>query len=343
MNKYKYILAPYLMQKDSDSIRFADLLRMTHLNIAFGLIKDAVVSVDHLKNLDRLAMYKRVNPDLKIILSVGGWGADGFSQAADSEEGRESLAKTALEIVQKWDFDGIDIDWEYPCSEQAGIVYGPQDKENYTLLLKELRKWLDQAGEKNRKNYLLTSAVGGDQYYIDGTNMKEVAEILDYVNLMTYDLRGGFTDIAGHHASLGPQTGDEDGPCSIRTVKLYHDAGVPYEKMVLGAAFYGRTWQGIEEAGDMHGLGQKAKTKGVGRVDFDIQSDYEIKKNGYTRYFDERAHAPYLFNGENFVSYEDAVSIKAKCDFVKEKGLAGMMYWAYGNHVLFDEMSKDLD
>lgn len=339
---YKHILAPYIMEKTVEMMRVSDIMRMTHLNIAFAHVKDSIVSVDHLQRLDRIATYKLINPELKVILSIGGWAADGFSQAASTKEGRETFAKTAMAIVEKWDFDGMDIDWEYPCSDQAGIAYGPEDKENFTLLLTELRKILDSSESKNNKKYLLTAAVGGEQYFIDGTEMDKVAQILDYVNLMTYDLRGGFTDVSGHHASLGPQTGDENGPCSMRTVELFHNAGVPYEKMILGAAFYGRMWSDVSST-ENNGLGQKAATKGVGLFEFDLQDEKTIELNGYTRYFDEKAQAPYLFNGKNFISYEDKVSIKAKCNFVKEKGLAGMMYWAYGNHVLFDEMAADLD
>lgn len=340
--KHKHILAPYIMENSVNMLRVADIMRMTHLNISFAHVNNNVVTVDHLNYLDRIEVYKKINPELKVILSIGGWGADGFSQAAKTKEGRETFANTAMQIVEKWDFDGMDIDWEYPCSDQAGIAYGPEDKENYTLLLKELRNILDNSEKKNNKKYLLTSAVGGEQYFIDGTQMDKVAEILDYVNLMTYDLRGGFTDITGHHASLGPQTGDEKGPCSIKTVEMFHKAGVPYEKMVLGAAFYGRMWSGVSST-ENNGLGQKAATKGVGYVDLDLQDENAIKLNGYTRYFDEKAKAPFLFNGENFISYEDKVSIKAKCDYVKEKGLAGMMYWAYGNHILFEEMANNLD
>lgn len=341
MNR-KHILAPYIMEQTVDQVRIADILRMTHFNIAFALIKDGAVTVDHLNYLDRIAVYKKINPDLKVIISIGGWGADGFSQAAETKEGREKFATSAMAIVEKWDFDGMDIDWEYPCSDQAGIVYGPQDKENYTLLLQELRNTLNEAGKKNGKQYLLTSAVGGDQYFIDGTEMKKVAEILDYVNLMTYDLRGGFTHVTGHHASLGPQTGDENGPCSMRTVELFHQAGVPYEKMVLGAAFYGRMWKGISSA-ENNGLGQTAETVGGERYYFDVQDPAAVKANGFTQYYDEKAKAPWLFDGKNFISYEDPASIKAKCDFVKEKGLAGMMYWAYGNHLLFEAMNENLD
>lgn len=335
--KRNYIFAPYVMERTTNDIRIADIMRITHLNIAFAHVKDSIVTVDHLKYLDRVAIYKAINPDLKVLISVGGWGADGFSQAAMTQEGRELFAKTSCEIVKKWGFDGIDIDWEYPCSDQAGIAYDPADKVNFTLLLHELRNTLNGLGE----SYLLTAAVGGEQYYIDGTEMDKVAQILDFINLMTYDLRGGFSHVTGHHANLGPQTGDENGPSSMRTIEIYHNAGVPYNKMVLGAAFYGRAWSDVQSKLN-NGLGQTSSNVGVGGGGFDELKASYINKNGYTRYFDEKAQAPYLFDGSNFITYEDEASIKAKCDYVKGKGLAGIMYWAYGCHDLFEVMNDNI-
>lgn len=339
--KRTHVFAPYITENRINGLRVTDLLRMTHLNIAFALVKDAIVTVEHLQYLDRIAVYKRVNPDLRINLSIGGWGADGFSQAAMTEGGRKSFAKTAMDILLKWDFDGIDIDWEYPCSDQAGIAYSPEDKPNFTALMKELRHTLNESGSKNGKKYELSCAVGGEQYFIDGTEMDKVVQYVDYVNLMTYDLRGGFSDIAGHHTNLYPQTGDENGPCGARTAELFHKAGVPYEKMVLGAAFYSRKWGGIT-ASEANGLGQRAQTKGMGGVSYDaLKADY-INKGGFTRYWDEQAQAPFLFNGSEFMSYEDEESLKAKCIFAQEKNMAGIMYWEYGAHDLFDVIAQNL-
>lgn len=346
--KRNHVFAPYIMENTVNDLRVADLLRMTHLNISFAHVKNSVVTVDHLQFLDRIAIYKKINHELRVNLSIGGWSADGFSQAAMTKEGRKTFADTAMEIVLKWDFDGIDIDWEYPCSDQAGIAYAKEDKENFTLLMAELRQALDMAGLKNGKKYELSCAVGGEQYFIDGTQMDKVSRYVDYVNLMTYDLRGGFTDITGHHANLYPQTGDENGPCGQRTAELFHKAGVPYEKMVLGAAFYGRKWEGVSNGNtagvtDNNGLGQKASTVGIGGSGYDGLKAEFINKSGYTRYWDEQAQAPFLFNGDTFISYEDEMSIKAKCRFIEEKGLAGIMYWAYGSHDLFDVIAANLD
>lgn len=337
-----HIFAPYIMENTVNDLRVYDIMRITHLNIAFGLIRDNIVTVDHLEYLNRIPVYKRINPALKVILSIGGWGADGFSQAAMTEEGRAAFVSSAMEIVQQHDFDGVDIDWEYPCIDTAEIACDPADKVNFTLLMQELRDGLRILGEKTGKTYLLTCAVGGEAYFIENTEMDRIADIVDYVNLMTYDLRGGFETNAGHHTNLYPQSGDPEGPCGARTVRLYHEAGVPYEKMVLGAAFYGRRWAGVTDGGT-HGLGQKAVTVGNIRTEFNLQDNKAVAANRFTKFWDENAKAAYLYDGADFISYETPESISAKCDFIREKNLAGLMYWAYGNHTLFEAVNEHLD
>lgn len=340
--KRKYMLAPYIKESTVNLLRVYDIMRMTHLNISFAHVKNDVVTVDHLKYLDGISIYKKINPDLKVIISIGGWGADGFSQAATTEKGRKTFAETAMDIVYKWDFDGIDIDWEYPSSDQAGIAYSKDDKVNFTLLMEELRRVLDEGKAKNGKSYTLCCAVGGGDYFVEGTEMDKVAKVCDYINLMTYDLRGGFAHTTGHHTNLYPQTGDENGICGVYTVEMFHRAGVPYEKMVLGAAFYGRRWDNLLTT-DNNGLMQESEGTGLGGGDFETLKNDFINKNGFVRYFDDNAKAPYLFDGKSFISYEDEESIKAKCQYVKEKGLYGIMYWAYGSPTLFDAIADNLD
>lgn len=337
----KLIFAPYVFGRGFDELRVYDIQRITHMNVAFGLIDHDVVTVDHLDHLDRIATYKLINPALQVILSIGGWEADGFSQAAMTEQGRRTFVDSAMAIVEKWDFDGVDIDWEYPCIDQAPIACDPRDKQNYTYLMQDLRKGLDATSAKTGKKYILTTAVGGEQYYIDNTEMDKVQEVCDYINLMTYDLRSDFTWYAGHHTGLYPQTGDEEGPSCQRTVEIFHKAGVPYEKMVLGSAFYGRKWDGI--LNDVNrGLGQKASTVGEGNYRFDLLDDEAVAAHGYHRYWDDQAKAPFLYNGSDFISYENEESIKHKCAYIKEMHLAGLMYWAYGESRLFEAVVKHL-
>ena len=274
---------------------------------------------------DGIVSIRKSNPELKIVLSVGGWGADGFSQAARTKEGRERFAASALAIVKEYGLDGIDIDWEYPGTSLAGIASDRSDKENYTLLLAELRKTLDAY----REGMLVTTAVGGDVYFALQTDMKEASRYLDYVQLMTYDLQGGFQKVTGHHAALYHSEGNLFDACVQKAVNGFVNAGVPMEKLILGVPFYSRKWDGVKGAGCRNGLGMEAETVGGYGGDYGELKESWIGKRGFIRYWDEQAKVPYLFDGETFISYEDCESLGVKIAYLKEKGMGGIMFWEY--------------
>ena len=221
--------------------------------------------------------------------------------------------------------DGIDIDWEYPGTSLAGIGSHVNDKENYTLLLKALRESLNHMeGEKS-----LSVAVGGDVYFALQTDMKAASKYLDYVQLMTYDLQGGFQKVTGHHAALYHSEGNLLDVCVDKAVKAFHEAGVPMEKLILGVPFYSRQWNGVKGEGCRHGLGMEADSVGGYGGDYaELKADW-IGKNGFVRYWDEVAKVPYLFDGKTFVSYEDEESLGGKIEYLKEMGMGGIMFWEY--------------
>lgn len=192
MSSNKLILAGYAGDSVLPQVTAEDARKLTHLNVAFGHVKNDRIAIEHLQNLAQLQVLKFYNPELLILLSVGGWSAGGFSEAASTAEGRRQFAESAVLVLEAAPFDGIDLDWEYPCYSEAGIASSPNDKQNFTLLLKELREALDAKGQADGKHYLLTIAAGADQYYIDGTEMDVIHPYLDFIQLMTYDMRGGF-------------------------------------------------------------------------------------------------------------------------------------------------------
>lgn len=338
-----YILAAYLMDGGVDAVREDDLFKLTHINYAFALIRDGKVVGDHLKNIDKLRLFKRINPELTTVISIGGWGAGGFSEAVSTPEGRSVFADTAIELMRAHNLDGIDVDWEYPCSSAAGIASSPDDKHNFTLMLKELREKLDKLGQRDNKRYLLTIAAGAGKYYIDSTEMHLVQQYLDYVNLMTYDMRGTVEHVTGHHTNLFAPAIDPDGISCHKAVVIFRNAGVPLEKMVLGAAFYGRMWKGVNNADS--GLNQRAETTGRFTLPYTDLSQGYINKNGFVRHWDDSAKAPYLFNGCAFISYDDRESLQHKARYVKERGLAGIMFWEYSldrTYTLVDALYREL-
>lgn len=315
-----YCIIGYAMNPSLSTITQEDTKKLTHLNLAFGLIKDGLPDLSILPDIDLIHTFRQWNPALKIVLSVGGWGAGGFSTMAMTEEGRRNFSRACLDIVEQYGLDGIDIDWEYPCSDLAEIDADPRDRENFTFLLAALREALG--------NRIVSIAVGGDESFIQNTEMDKVAKIVDYVQLMTYDLRGGFTSEAGHHASLGASRGDTSKANARAVVELFHAAGVPYDKMVLGAAFYGRSF--TVTSAENNGLLQPSGI-GIPGPTFGEITEAFLAEHQYTEYWDAEAEAAYLFNGKVFVSFESERAIRLKCNYVKEKGLHGIMYWEHGN------------
>ena len=323
MGKKKVI--GYVGTRDLGKMREEDIRKLDVINIAFGHIRDNEVVWEESAGTEaKLERIRKIHPEIKIILSIGGWSADGFSQAAMTESTREKAAKSAAALVAAHKLDGIDIDWEYPCFAVAGIAADLRDKENFTLFLAKLRQELDALGNGR----MLTIAAGGDTYFTLHTDMAKAQEYLDYVQLMTYDLQGGFVKVTGHHASLYPGTTNLFDVCVDKAVKVFQEAGVPAEKLIVGVPFYARVWREVKGGGD--GLGREAGTVGTGGPGYGELAESYIDKNGFRRYWDDAGKAPYLFDGNCFISYDDGESLRAKTDYVKEKGLGGIMFWEYG-------------
>ncbi len=330
----KYALA-YAMNEGLTVFTKEDLHCLTHINLAFGLVKDGLLDISGLTHMGLIETFRAWNPEIKIILSVGGWGAGRFSTMAMTAAGREAFAQSCLETAERYGLDGIDIDWEYPCNGQAGIDHDPRDRENFTLLLQALR---DKIGPRS-----LSIAAGAGAYFVRDTEMEKVAQLVDYVQIMTYDMRSGFTRQAGHHAALRAGAGDNSGLNTVDMVAMFHQAGVPLEKIVIGAAFYSRQWSGVEDKNN--GLCQPAQTGGEGGPRYSDITEQFIAQHGYTRYWDKDAQAAYLWNGSSFISYENPEAIALKCRYVKEAGLLGIMYWEHGcdtTHELVTVIGKEL-
>lgn len=320
------LIIGYIRDTGLAEITKEEALQLTHINIAFGKVKGNEISLE-LKNMHCTETIREYNKDIKILLSVGGWSAGGFSEMASTEVGRKRFSESCVEVINKYNLDGVDLDWEYPCYSEAEIGSSKNDKVNFTLLLKEIRTHIDAEGAKNNRKYLLTIAAGADQYYVDGTEMDKAQEYLDYVQLMTYDMRGGFQTLTGHHTNLFTGTGDLFRISCDASARLFERAGVPKDKIVLGVAFYSRRWKDVPNVNN--GLYQMCPGSGGYGPDFTELYENYINKNGFNRFWDDECKAPYLFNGNEFITYEDEESIKHKCEYVNETGLRGLMFWEY--------------
>ena len=274
---------------------------VTHINYAFGHVTSGfdAARVDNPDRLRKIVALKSYNPALKVLLSVGGWGSGNFSEMASDPALRESFAASCLNLVKTYGLDGIDIDWEYPTSSAAGISSSPEDTDNFSLLIAQLRLTLGE-------DLLLTMASCAGAQYVD---FKAVAPLLDFVNIMSYDMGwNGQEHSALYRSELsGDCTADE-------AVKAHLAAGVPAQKLVMGVPFYGR-----------------------GSAEFAAGLDYrEIgaalsAAPGFTECWDEVGMVPYIAapDGRCVFSYDNVRSLGIKCDYIEAQGLKGAMYWDY--------------
>ncbi len=307
--------------------------KLSAINYAFAHIVDGTIAFDQGGDqsspdvvLARLQALKSRNPNLKILVSVGGWGADGFSDAALSKASRAKFAQSAATLLTHYGLDGIDLDWEYPGLPGPGIRHRDEDKRNFTLLLEALRHRLDALGTSAKKHYLITAALA-DGAFVEHIELGRIHVYLDWINLMAYDFHNSLTTTTGHHAALSVSaTSAADERSVERAVNQFLAAGVPPRKLVVGVPFYGRAFADVRD--ENHGLDQP-----YGHYD----GDYPWPKlavecmgrNGYVRYWDDKAQAPYLWNAQTrmFVSYDDPQSLALKAGFVRSHQLGGMMYW----------------
>jgi chitinase len=308
--------------------------KLSHINYAFVNVIGNRAFLSNEKtdtvNFRLLNELKKVNKDLKILISLGGWTwSKNFSDAVLSDTSNRNFSQSAVDIVAKHDLDGVDIDWEYPNMIGDSNVYRPEDKQNYTILFKNLREQLDSLGKVTGKKYFVTTAVGGNVDYTSNTEMDKVAQYCDFINLMAYDFAGGRDTLSNHHTGLYPSSPENSKYSSTdEGVKMFLNAGVPANKLVVGMGFYGKGWEMASTANN--GLFQKtvrpARAGGFGFIKDSLEN-----KNGFVKYWDDKAKSPYIFNAEKkiFISYDDERSIKEKCDYIKKNGLRGAMFWEY--------------
>ena len=273
---------------------------------AFAEIKpDGTVSIPTPKYLRQLLSLKKDNPDLKVVVAIGGWGQDGFSDAAATPTSRYNFARQVNALINKYNLDGIDIDWEYPGSSAAGIKSSPNDKENFTLLLTAIRdvigydKWLSVAGTGERA-YINNSIEAG-----------KIAPLINYFNLMSYDFTAGETgdNARKHQSNLYNSSLSLPGYSVDGMVKDLENAGIPSEKIMMGIPFYGRLGATVTKSYDQ------------------LRNDF-INKNGYVVKFDRDAKVPYLEKDGVFeMSYDDLLSIYIKAQYVINNCLGGIFSW----------------
>lgn len=290
----------------------SSLDQVDYINLSFGLIKEMngkyLLDITNVK--DAIAKIKAKVKDAKIVLSIGGWGASGFSEALSNEDLRRAFVLSIVDVVKSYDLKGVDLDWEYPTVTNQFIKGRIEDRHNYSLLLKELKAKLTALDQK----LILSAAVPcKTQYY----EVSEVNKYLDYLHIMSYDLDYG-CKFASHLGA--PRNSKYTLSSSQQGLMNWVAAGFDVHKIVLGCAFYVRFSKVVSATN--HGLGEEIQS-------FETLSYKDFTKLNVPTYLDEEALAPYGFKDGKFYSFDGILGIKAKCALVQEQGAAGIMCWEY--------------
>ena len=302
--------------------------QLTHIIFSFAHLKGNDLHVQNAKDsatIKKLVSLKKKYPTLKIILSMGGWGGCEFcSQVFSSAGGRKDFASSSKHLLQYFGADGIDLDWEYPVIEGfPKHQFLPEDKQNFTALLTEMRK---QFGKK----YEISFAAGGfTSYILQSVEWSKIMPLLNRVNLMTYDLVNGYATISGHHTPLYSTLQQKESIANA--VYMLDSLHVPLDKLDIGAAFYARIFKLTDTL--QNGLYQPCTFyKGA---DYNKFSSTILSDANYIYYWDSVAHAPYYYNAKEklLVSFDDKKSMTEKTRYAIDHGLDGIMFWELTNDV----------
>jgi chitinase len=316
---------------------------------------------------NQLKKLKAMHPNLKVLISIGGFTWSGRFSDAALPQNREAFVESCIDLFIKGNlplwayvsggtpsagaengraagvFDGIDIDWEYPAAPgfpgdpKRNIppnVYRPEDTQNFTALLAEFRRQLDELGAKTGQHYLLTVAAPAGQENYSKIELDKIHPYLDWIDVMTYDMHGAW-DVQGPTNFQAPLYSSPDDPArppynlSVDSViTAYLNKGVPPEKLIMGVPFYGRGWTGVPNVNN--GLYQSADTMEPASARFEagIEDTKILAQLGYPSFHDPKTKAMWIFDGKTWWNYDDPEVIAAKMTYIKQKKLGGVMFWS---------------
>lgn len=326
-----------------------DASKLTIINYAFANIGSDLKIILGFPDIDptnisSLNQLKQINPNLKTVISVGGWSwSQHFSDAALTQESRAAFADSCIDFLVKYNFDGVDIDWEYPVAGGfSGNIRRLEDKYNFTLLLKILREKLDARGQLDGKRYLLSFAGAAGNWYLNNIEADKISQYVDYVNLMTYDLHGSwdtYTDLNAPLYSSDPLP--PNNICVDKSVNNWLKAGFSKNKIVMGVPFFGYIYKGVPNANN--GFGQTFS--GGASISYaNIAANYLLQPE-YQKFYHTSSRVPWLFNGSTFISYENEQSMTEKAQYVRNNGLSGVMIWELSqdpNKILLNSLYQEL-
>lgn len=264
---------------------------------------------------------------VKVLPAIGGWNDSSHFPgiAADSLK-RQTFVTACINLIDTYNFDGIDLDWEYPGYAPHGGT--PADKENFTLLLQDLRQAMDEHSLQTGNDYLLTSCFGVTISHMQHIDWENILPLIDKVNLMTYDFHGSWDPESNHHTPLyAAAVGDPDWCLHGAFTLINQTYGVPPEKINLGVAFYGKALANCTQLYGPHtGYDGSTFWQDEGQP---LYYNIMLKMDMFTRYWDDQVKCPYLLGNtiNTFVTYDDPVSIGYKAQYVMDNDIGGVIIW----------------
>ncbi|MEO0041683.1 MAG: hypothetical protein RL329_1131 [Bacteroidota bacterium] len=266
---------------------------------------------------------------VKVMISIGGWTlSEVFPKLSANPVTRAHFAHHCRRLIEKYNIDGIDIDWEYPGYVEHGGT--PKDKKNFTLLLKQVRDTLNVCGAQKKRKYLLTAALGASPQNMANVEWKPVSKILDILNIMSYDYNGSWSTSAGHNSPLFPtHAADTVMNLDATITRLTKKYKVPPQKLAAGVAFYGRSVK--TDGSGLFAPTTKMPDKNIFAEDEGSPLFYNIvkKHKQFKNYWDTDANVPFMVDvgGGTFLSYDNRKSILRKAEYIAKKGLRGAIIW----------------
>lgn len=289
-------------------------------------------------NFNQLKRLKALYPQVRVVISIGGWSDSSRVSDAALPENRAKFVQSCVDMFIKGQFaagvsgpgvfDGIDIDWEYPGACGATCNFRPDDKANFTSLLQEFRTQLDAVSPGR----LLTAATPVAAAYNGTIDLLAISAPIDWMNLMSYDFHGSWepNGPTNHHANLRGNVYDPSvPPWSVdAAVSGYISSKVPASKIAIGLPFYGHGWTRVPAGeGEFHGLYQSAGGLPRGTWERGVDDYKVLKAKGYPEFWDVSAEASWLYNGSTFWSFDSPRAVRNKMRYVATRVLRGVMVW----------------